>query len=82
MKRAKPVGEPPLTDSKNLRCIEKGLTRGPEGLGFDNGPWTTGPVAELMEIECGVRYLPPRLAHSAAHGVDLPAAHEESLRAK
>jgi transposase len=58
LKRAKRVGRPPLLDSKSLRRIEQGLKRGPEALGFDNGLWTTGRVAELIEIECGIRYHP------------------------
>ncbi len=41
---------------EDLRRIERGLKRGPEALGYENGLWTSARVARLIEKECGVRY--------------------------
>jgi transposase len=56
--KAKHVGRPPRLNPADLRRVERGLKRGPEALGFDNGLWTSGRVGELIEVECGVRYHP------------------------
>ena len=58
LRRAKQIGRPPRLTAADLRRVERGLQRGAEALGFDNGLWTSGRVAELIEIECGVRYHP------------------------
>ncbi|MFQ5671137.1 MAG: winged helix-turn-helix domain-containing protein [Acidobacteriota bacterium] len=58
LRKAKNVGRPSRLDAADLRRVERGLKRGPEALGFENGLWTSGRVAELIEVECGVRYHP------------------------
>ncbi|MFQ5670248.1 MAG: helix-turn-helix domain-containing protein [Acidobacteriota bacterium] len=37
LRKAKHVGRPPRLDAADLRLVERGLKRGPEPLGFDNG---------------------------------------------
>ena len=58
LRRAKQIGRPPRLTAADLRRVERGLRRGAEALGFGNGLWTSGRVAELIEVECGVRYHP------------------------
>ena len=58
LRKAKKAGRPSRLSATDLRRIERGLKRGPEALGFENGLWTSGRVAELIEVECGVRYHP------------------------
>jgi transposase len=43
---------------EDLRCIERGLKRGPEALGYESGLWTSARVAHLIQTECGVQYHP------------------------
>ena len=56
LKRAARTGRPPQLTAEDLRRIERGLTRGPEALGYDTGLWTAWRVADLIEHECGVEY--------------------------
>ncbi len=58
LRRAKKIGRPPRLTATDLRRVERGLQRGAEALGFDNGLWTSSRVAELIDVECGVRYHP------------------------
>lgn len=56
LKRAPRTGRPPGLSPGDLRRIARGLTRGPEALGYRTGLWTAWRVADLIERECGVRY--------------------------
>jgi transposase len=58
LKKAGRAGRKPRLTPANLRRIERGLTRGPESLGYDTSLWTAWRVADLIERECGVRYHP------------------------
>lgn len=56
LKRAPCTGRPPQLSPADLTRIERGLTRGPEALGYRTGLWTAWRVADLIERECGVKY--------------------------
>lgn len=56
LKRAPRTGRPPQLSPTDLRRIARGLTRGPEALGYRTGLWTAWRVADLIERECGVAY--------------------------
>ncbi len=56
LKRAARTGRPPQLTAQDLRRIERGLTRGPEALGYGTGLWTAWRVGDLIERECGVQY--------------------------
>jgi transposase len=58
LKKAGRAGRKPRLSDADLRRIERGLTRGPEALGYDTSLWTAWRVADLIERECGVRYHP------------------------
>ena len=58
LRKAGRAGRPPRLRPEDLRRIEKGLKRGPEGLGYETGLWTSWRVAHLIEQECGVKYHP------------------------
>lgn len=58
LKKAGRAGRKPRLTAADLRRIERGLTRGPEALGYDTSLWTAWRVADLIERECGVRYHP------------------------
>lgn len=58
LKKAGRAGRKPRLAAKDLRQLERGLTRGPEALGYATGLWTTSRVAELIELEFGVSYHP------------------------
>ena len=75
LRKAGRAGRKPLLQENDLRRIEEGLTRGPEGLGYHTSRWTAARVAELIEKECGVRPPGVRLAHPEAAGMELPATH-------
>lgn len=54
--RAPRTGRPPQLSAEDVRRIERGLTRGPEALGYRTSLWTAWRVADLIERECGVTY--------------------------
>jgi transposase len=56
LKRAPRTGRPPQLSAMDRKCIEQGLKRGPEALGYRTGLWTAWRVADLIERECGVKY--------------------------
>src|SRR6266481_7101583 len=56
LKQAGRAGRKARLRPEDLRRIERGLKRGPEALGYENGLWTSVRVARLIEKECGVRY--------------------------
>jgi transposase len=56
LKRAPRTGRPPRLTSDDLRRLERGLTRGPEALGYGTSRWTAWRVADLIARECGVQY--------------------------
>ena len=56
LKRAGRAGRKSQLGEKDLRRIEAGLKRGPEGLGYATGLWTARRVVDLIERECGVKY--------------------------
>jgi transposase len=58
LKKAGRAGRKPRLTPTDLRRVERGLTRGPEALGYDTSVWTAWRVADLIERECGVRYHP------------------------
>ena len=58
LKKAGRAGRKPRLSAPDLRRLERGLKRGPEALGYASGLWTTGRVAELIELECDVTYHP------------------------
>lgn len=56
LKRAPRTGRPPKLSPTDLQRIERGLTRGPDALGYRTSLWTAWRVADLIERECGVAY--------------------------
>ncbi|PYV94285.1 MAG: transposase [Acidobacteria bacterium] len=56
LKKAGRAGRRPRLRADDLRRIERGLTRGPQALGYETSLWTSWRVAHLIEEECGVRY--------------------------
>jgi transposase len=58
LKKAGRAGRKPRLMAAELRNIEQGLKRGPEGLGYETSLWTAPRVADLIERECGIRYHP------------------------
>jgi transposase len=56
LRRASRTGRPPKLTAADRRCIEAGLKRGPEALGYRTSLWTAWRVADLIERECGVAY--------------------------
>jgi transposase len=58
LKKAGRAGRKPRLSAADLRRLERGLTHGPEALGYASGLWTTGRVAELIELEFDVAYHP------------------------
>lgn len=58
LKKAGHAGRKPRLRPEDLRRIERGLRRGPEALGYENGLWTCRRVADLIQHECGVKYVP------------------------
>ena len=49
--------KPRLTDQQREQ-ICRGLERGPEAFGYENGLWTLPRIAALIESECGIAYHP------------------------
>ena len=47
------IGRKPRLGPAELKCIVRGLERGPEALGYETGLWTAWRVADLIERECG-----------------------------
>lgn len=58
LKRADRAGRKPRLSAAALRCIEQGLKRGPEALGYETSLWTAPRVTDLIERSCGVQYHP------------------------
>ena len=58
LRKAGRAGRKPRLSEADLRRIESGLKRGPEGLGYDTSLWTSSRVTELIKEECGVEYHP------------------------
>ncbi len=58
LKKAGRAGRRPRLTEQQLHQLERGLERGPEALGYATGLWTTGRVAELIEVEFDVAYHP------------------------
>ena len=58
LKKAGRAGRKPRLSAAELRCIERGLKRGPQVLGYETSLWTAPRVAELIERECGIHYHP------------------------
>jgi transposase len=56
LKRAPRTGRPPRLSPADVRRVERGLTRGPEALGYRTGLWTAWRVGDLIARECGVEY--------------------------
>jgi transposase len=56
LRKAGRAGRKPLLQASDLRRIEEGLKRGPEGLGYHTSLWTAARVADLIEKLSGVRY--------------------------
>ena len=56
LKKAGRAGRRPRLRPEDLRCVERGLKRGPQALGYETSLWTSWRVAHLIEEECGVRY--------------------------
>ena len=56
LKKADRAGRRPRLSQEDLRCIERGLKRGPQVLGYETALWTSARVAHLIEQECGVQY--------------------------
>jgi transposase len=56
LQRAGRAGRKACLRPEHLRCIERGLRRGPQALGYESGLWTSARVAHLIEKECGIRY--------------------------
>ena len=56
LKQAGRAGRKPRLSAEDRKKIERGLKRGPEALGYDTALWTSARVANLIEVECGVRY--------------------------
>ena len=58
LRKAGRAGRKSRLTPADLRRIERGLTRGPQALGYDTSLWTAWRVADLIERECGVHYHP------------------------
>ena len=58
LKKAGRAGRKPLLSATQREQVKRGLERGPEALGYENGLWTAARVAGLIEAECGVHYHP------------------------
>jgi transposase len=56
LKKAGRAGRRPRLRPEDLRCVERGLKRGPQAQGYETSLWTSWRVAHLIEEECGVRY--------------------------
>ena len=58
LKKASTAGRKSRLRPEDLRRIERGLKRGPQGLGYETNLWTSWRVAHLIEHTCGVKYHP------------------------
>jgi transposase len=58
LKKAGRAGRKPRLSAEQREQVKRGLERGPEALGYENGLWTAVRVAHLIQIECGVDYHP------------------------
>jgi transposase len=58
LRKAGRAGRRPRLRPEDLRCIERGLKRGPEAVGYGTSLWTSWRVAHLIEQACGVKYHP------------------------
>ena len=58
LKKAGRAGRKPRLNPEQLAALRRGLTEGPEVLGYGTGLWTTPRVADLIERQTGQKYHP------------------------
>lgn len=58
LRRADRAGRKPRLNPEQLSALRRGLTEGPEVLGYGTGLWTTPRVADLIERQTGQKYHP------------------------
>jgi transposase len=58
LKKAGRAGRKPRLNTEQLATLRRGLTEGPEVLGYGTGLWTTPRVADLIERQTGQKYHP------------------------
>lgn len=58
LKKAGRAGRKPRLNPEELTALRRGLTEGPEVLGYGTGLWTTPRVADLIERQTGQKYHP------------------------
>jgi transposase len=56
LRQAERTGRPPLLDAKEWEGVERALVKGPSAYGWSSQLWTLERVADVIEIETGVRY--------------------------
>ena len=58
LKKAGRAGRKPRLNPEQLAALRRGLTEGPEVLGYGTGLWTTPRVADLIERQTAQKYHP------------------------
>jgi transposase len=82
LKKASTAGRKSRLRPEDLRRIERGLKRGPQGLGYETNLWTSWRVAHLIEHTCGVKYHPSqawRILRQLGWSCQRPTTHGTSL---
>jgi transposase len=56
LRQAERTGRPPRITEKELKAVERAVLKGPGAYGWTTQLWTLERVADVIEIETGVRY--------------------------
>ena len=56
LRKAGRAGRKPRLSAPERERLQRLLLRGPEALGFERRQWTCSQVADLIELEFGIRY--------------------------
>jgi hypothetical protein len=70
------AGRKSLLNADRLRRFTQVLERGAEGLGYETRLWTATRVADLIQLDCDIRYHPEVLGNPAADRMEQPSADE------